>query len=62
MESITAATKNSDIIRNHDQFGLTIDEAIALVSRRHDEYLRNNSGAAFQKAPKGGWTDADRVK
>lgn len=35
MQNITAETKNSDIVRNHDAFGLTLDEAIALVSERH---------------------------
>lgn len=61
MENITADTKNSDIIRNHDAFGLTMDEAMALVLNRQAEYTRNNSGFAFGKAPKGGWTDADRI-
>ena len=62
MNNIEATTKNSDIILNHDAFGLTKDEAIALVLERHAEYARNNSGLAFGKAPKGGWTEADRVK
>lgn len=58
---ITTDTKNSEIIRNHDSFGLTKDEAITLVLSRTAEYTRNNSGISFGKAPKGGWTDADRI-
>lgn len=57
----TADAKNSEIIINHDDYGLTKAEAIALVLERNAEYTRNNSGIAFGKAPKGGWTDADRV-
>jgi hypothetical protein len=62
MENITADTKNSEIIVNHAAFGLTKDEALAVVMARMAEYTRNNSGLAFGKAPKGGWTDADRIK
>ncbi len=62
MKNITADTKNSELIISHDEFGLTKDEAIALVLQRSAEYTRNNSGIAFGKAPSGGWTDADRVK
>ena len=61
MKTITADTKNSEIIINHDAFGISKDEAIAIVLQRTAEYTRNNTGAAFGKAPKGGWTDADRI-
>lgn len=61
MKQITADTKNSDIIINHADYGLTKEEAMDLVIARHMEYARNNQPGSFGKAPKGGWTDADRV-
>ena len=64
-KNITAETKNSDIVLNHDEYGLTLEAATALIIERMrvtDEAHRRNTPSLLNKVPAGGWTDADKVK
>jgi hypothetical protein len=53
MEEITGTTKNSDIIRNHDAFGLMMDAAVALVTARMAELRPEQQRCGLPEGPEG---------
>ena len=60
----TDSAKNSDIVINHSEYGMTQDEAIAFVTQRmaeQDRKFRESQTVVLDKAPPGGWTEADKV-